>query len=345
MTLTTIYLLSVPSKGGKSAVLTAIVLGFGGRASTTSRGKGIASFIKCGETQAKIIITICNFDERTNGRQGFNCEQYGKSIVIERTMNISGASTYKIKSSTGKTIGDRKEVLDDIIRHFNIQVDNPICVLNQEVSRNFLNTKNARDKYTFFMKATLLEDMKNDYSSSEVNRVTSTKRLEEKQSIIPELTKDIKRLEQKVRMFNDLENYKEKFEKLNNEALWALLYELKKKVDIIKEQVIKYENKMETELQKINSEKELMENLKTDRNQLKTRLENLVKEVETSHEILEQLKLKCNEVRDQIRDKDKEKRSVELELINTKKNIQRLEAKIEELNRQFRYFSNVFDNN
>ncbi len=111
------------------------------------------------------------------------------------------------------------------MRHFNIQVDNPICVLNQEVSRNFLNTKNPRDKYTFFMKATLLEDMKNDYATSETDRSISAKLLDNKMKIIPETTKDVKTLERKVKMFNDLVNHKERFAKLNNEALWALVNE------------------------------------------------------------------------------------------------------------------------
>lgn len=48
---------------------------------------------------------------------------------------------------TGKTISNKREELNHILDQFNIQVDNPVTVLNQEVSKNFLFSKNPNDKY------------------------------------------------------------------------------------------------------------------------------------------------------------------------------------------------------
>lgn len=45
----------------------------------------------------------------------------------------------------------------------NIQIDNPISVLNQDVSRTFLVTSKPDKKYNLFMKATLLDTIKNNY--------------------------------------------------------------------------------------------------------------------------------------------------------------------------------------
>lgn len=45
----------------------------------------------------------------------------------------------------------------------NIQIDNPISVLNQDVSRTFLVTSKPEEKYNLFMKATLLEVIENNY--------------------------------------------------------------------------------------------------------------------------------------------------------------------------------------
>ena len=47
----------------------------------------------------------------------------------------------------GKTVSERKETIDNIVAHFNIQVDNPMCMLNQDVAKNFLNTKSTKEKY------------------------------------------------------------------------------------------------------------------------------------------------------------------------------------------------------
>ena len=64
-----------------------------------------------------------------------------------------------------------------IVAHFNIQVDNPMCMLNQDIAKNFLNTKSTKEKYNvrlknlccetfvvlkFFLKATQLQKMCED---------------------------------------------------------------------------------------------------------------------------------------------------------------------------------------
>jgi hypothetical protein len=47
----------------------------------------------------------------------------------------------------GKIVSERKDTIDTIVAHFNIQVDNPMCMLNQDVAKNFLNTKSTKEKY------------------------------------------------------------------------------------------------------------------------------------------------------------------------------------------------------
>ena len=42
----------------------------------------------------------------------------------------------------------KREELSHILDQFNIQVDNPVSILNQDTSRNFLHSKSPRDKYT-----------------------------------------------------------------------------------------------------------------------------------------------------------------------------------------------------
>lgn len=48
----------------------------------------------------------------------------------------------------------------------NVQIDNPISVLNQDVSRTFLVSSKANEKYNMFMKATLLDVIKNNYTEA-----------------------------------------------------------------------------------------------------------------------------------------------------------------------------------
>jgi hypothetical protein len=46
-----------------------------------------------------------------------------------------------------KVISTKKQEVDNIVEQFNIQVNNPVCFLNQETSKHFLNSSNNSDKY------------------------------------------------------------------------------------------------------------------------------------------------------------------------------------------------------
>lgn len=50
-------------------------------------------------------------------------------------------------SFAGKVVSTKREELTAILDQFNIQVDNPVAILNQDTSRNFLNSKSPHDRY------------------------------------------------------------------------------------------------------------------------------------------------------------------------------------------------------
>lgn len=141
-------------------------MGLGSRASTTNRGSGLNSFIKTHQNRARVSIKLCNYIDDDNKDEGYLPDKYGKSITIERTIYASGVSNYKIRDQNNKVISEKKDEVDNITKHFDILVDNPVCVLTQEVSKNFLNSKNPKDKFKFFIKATQLEETKKDYEAS-----------------------------------------------------------------------------------------------------------------------------------------------------------------------------------
>ncbi|XP_062569869.1 structural maintenance of chromosomes protein 6-like, partial [Saccostrea cucullata] len=127
---------------GKSAVVTALVVGLGGKASVTSRGSTIKSFIKSGKNMAETEIHL-----RNRGPDAYKSQTYGDKIIVERKFTGDGSSSYKIKSKEGKVISMKREELTAILDQFNIQVDNPVAILNQDTSRNFLNSKSPQDRY------------------------------------------------------------------------------------------------------------------------------------------------------------------------------------------------------
>lgn len=118
---------------GKSAILTALIVGLGSKSSATGRCTSITSLVKRGETSASVVIHLNN-----NCDQGYDRDIYGNEIIVQRTFSSNGSSTYRIKSSTGQVISSSCKDLMKIVLFMKIQVENPVCVLNQEASRSFL---------------------------------------------------------------------------------------------------------------------------------------------------------------------------------------------------------------
>ena len=68
---------------------------------------------------------------KNQGEEAFRPQDFGKSIVITRRFTKDGSSSYKIRSKDGKLISTKREDLQAICDHMNIQVDNPMNILTQ----------------------------------------------------------------------------------------------------------------------------------------------------------------------------------------------------------------------
>lgn len=118
---------------GKSAILAALAIGLGCKASATSRSTNLKDLVKRGEPQAVIEITLCN-----DGLDSFEEETYGKQITVVRTISATGSTSYKLKNAKGVVVSTSRLDLLKLTLVMNIQVDNPVLILNQDASRSFL---------------------------------------------------------------------------------------------------------------------------------------------------------------------------------------------------------------
>ena len=107
---------------------------------------------------ATLIVKIKN-----TGDSSYQPETYGRSITVERHFNKTGASSFKLKSATGRSISTKKADLEEICDYFALQIDNPMNVLTQDMARQFLNSSTPQDKYRFFVKGVQLEQLDQDY--------------------------------------------------------------------------------------------------------------------------------------------------------------------------------------
>ena len=143
---------------GKSAILTAITLCLGGKASSTNRGGSLKAFIKEGQDQALLTVKLKN-----QGADAYKPDLYGDAIIIERHFSRHGSTGFKVKSATGKTIETKKSEVEEIVEFYCLQVDNPLNVLSQDNARQFLNASSNSMKYKFFIQGVQLEQLDKDY--------------------------------------------------------------------------------------------------------------------------------------------------------------------------------------
>uniref|UniRef100_A0A4W4GGL2 Structural maintenance of chromosomes protein 6 n=1 Tax=Electrophorus electricus TaxID=8005 RepID=A0A4W4GGL2_ELEEL len=203
---------------GKSAILTALIVGLGGKATTTNRGASLKSFVKYGESSAEVTVKLKN-----RGSDAYKGDIYRDSICIEQRITSDGCRTCKIKSKTGQIISTKKEELTAILDHFNIQVDNPVSILNQEMSKQFLHSKSEADKYKFFMKATLLEQMKRDYIHIKQTKAGTRDQVEKQEECLKDLRQLFLQKKEKYESLSLLDNMRQNLEDLKKMMVWCLV--------------------------------------------------------------------------------------------------------------------------
>lgn len=140
---------------GKSAILTAITIGLGGKTSDTNRGTKLTDLIREGTASTKITLHLDN-----HGLEAYDPEKYGSTIIIERTIRRDSSNVFSVKTENGNEVGNKKRDVQVIVDFFSIPITNPMCFLSQDAARRFLTASTSQDKYHHFMKGTLLEDTK-----------------------------------------------------------------------------------------------------------------------------------------------------------------------------------------
>jgi recombinational DNA repair ATPase RecF len=224
---------------GKSAIMTAIVVALGGKATTTHRASSLKNFIRTGAKSAEVILTM-----RNRGLDSYKPDEYGDSMTVHRTIKTDGTTSYKIKAANGSTVSTKREDLVHILDHWNIQVDNPVSLLDQDTSRHFLHSNNPAHKYKLFVKATRLEQIQNDYERAQEDQALMKKSIERNEILSEDLKKEAKLLEERLHLFDRLKEMEDKVRKLEMELQWVMVMELEKNVGPLEEHLAKEKSRL-----------------------------------------------------------------------------------------------------
>ncbi|KAI1007529.1 Structural maintenance of chromosomes protein 6 [Podosphaera aphanis] len=217
---------------GKSAVLTAITLCLGGKASNTNRGANLKSLIKGGQEKAVLIVKLKN-----EGNDAFHPEIYGASIIVERHFSRSGGSQFKLKSANGNVISTKKGDVEEIVEFYQLQVDNPMNILTQDKAKSFLHQSTPAEKYKFFAEGVQLEALNNDYCLIFDTCDAIEAKLSESKDDISGLEKEADAARQKAEVAKQHDGMRKKASLLSKKYAWAQVVDQETKL-AEKEQIV-----------------------------------------------------------------------------------------------------------
>uniref|UniRef100_A0A5S6QJL6 SMC_N domain-containing protein n=2 Tax=Trichuris muris TaxID=70415 RepID=A0A5S6QJL6_TRIMR len=201
---------------GKSAVLCAIILGLGGKASFANRSNRAVEYVRYGQRMAEIIIALSN-----DGPCAYMPNEYGNEIIVHRRLYRASGSRYELKSANGRVVSTSVADLNAMLCYFNIHVRNPACILTQDHSRNFLHVLNGRSLYQFYMLCTQLDSIKLDLINARQSALEAGKTMDGKRRGMDASKALILETEEKLKRLMLVQEAEVLLEEVEKEWCWA----------------------------------------------------------------------------------------------------------------------------
>uniref|UniRef100_A0ACD5XQQ0 Uncharacterized protein n=1 Tax=Avena sativa TaxID=4498 RepID=A0ACD5XQQ0_AVESA len=310
---------------GKSAILTALCIAFGSRAKNTQRAATLKDFIKTGCSYAAVVVDINN-----QGEDAFKPELYGNLIILERRITDS-TSSMVLKDQYGRKVAHCKDDLNEIIEHFNIDVENPCVIMSQDKSREFLHSGNDKDKFKFFFKATLLQQVNEllETIRDQLNHADSI--VQDLEMSIKPVMKELDELREKIKNMEHIEEIAQDIDNLKKKLAWSHVYDVDKKIE---EQTVKLQKLKE----RIPACQERIDRNTAIIDELKKELIEKEKNVKSLHDKTREVNRMKKSIEDEIAEVVKQKIELEAEHERGTRMVQKMSVRLKQLQARLRDF-------
>ncbi|KAL1995373.1 hypothetical protein VTN49DRAFT_1560 [Thermomyces lanuginosus] len=310
---------------GKSAILTALTICLGGKASVTNRGQSLKNFIKEGKDSSTIAVRIKN-----QGDGAYMPEEYGKSITVERSFSKNGVSGFKIKSETGRIVSTKRSELDAITDYFNLQIDNPMNVLSQDMARQFLSTSSPAEKYKFFVKGVQLEQLDQDYRCIEESIEQLRQRLDSQLEDLKILKENRDKAKRKMDISDQYASLRERVKNLRGQMAWAQVEEQERGRDAMVEKIARMDEKIAQAEAAIQPLDEALQQAGRELEAATQTVNEAKAGVDRLNDEKEEIKNRHNETRSELRDHQSDERKIYAYLQAAQKTVKEKEREIAE---------------
>lgn len=176
--------------------------------------------VKHGLSSCSIEIHLSN-----DGLDAYMPETYGEKIIVVRNITASGSSSYKLKNENGNVIASTRQELEKMMICMNIQVENPIVVLNQDCARSFLKDCDPKKLFKLFMQATQLEMIIQKLDECHGYFVNGEHHLKLKQKQLQVCKADLQKRQERFEELQSVVGLKETLVELKRELAWLAVSE------------------------------------------------------------------------------------------------------------------------
>ena len=182
-----------------------------------------SDLVKHGEASCTIEIHLSN-----NGIDAYCPEKYGEKIIISRHVTASGGSSYKLKNEKGNVIASNRQELEKMMICMNIQVENPVVMLNQDCARSFLKDCDSKRLFNLFMQATQLELIIQKLNECHTYYLSGEHQLKMKNMQLKVSKLDLEKRVQRYEELKSVVALREKLAKYKREYAWLSVTEAEK---------------------------------------------------------------------------------------------------------------------
>ncbi|XP_057804660.1 structural maintenance of chromosomes protein 6B-like isoform X2 [Salvia miltiorrhiza] len=315
---------------GKSAILTALCVAFGCRARGTQRANTLKDFIKSGCSYALVQVEIKN-----QGEDAFKHELYGDIIIVERRITESAGGNIALKNSQGRKIGSKREDLREIVEYFNIDVENPCTIMSQDKSREFLHSGNGKDKFKFFFKATLLQQVDDLLQGISKQLHDANGLVSHLEDSLRPAKKELDELQDKIKNMEAMEKISQQVQSLREKLAWSWVYDADRKLDAQHKLIEKLKGRIPSCQAKIDQKHHMMEELNdrlaTKKNEISSMMERTSEVRRMKEDLQESLSMAAKEQFELTGERDR----INRQIAKMSQQVRSLERQIQESHEQY----------
>ncbi|KAI3431453.1 hypothetical protein D9Q98_004505 [Chlorella vulgaris] len=211
-----INLLAGINGSGKSAVLQALQCGLGARAAETGRYKVMKAFVRKGEAQAVVKVTLWN-----TGPDAYKRSLLGPELTVVRKINATSGGATEVLDCQGRPALRGAQAVAELIDELSIDATNPAIVLTQDMARSFAGERSEKDKYQVFMEATQFERTLQNLQQANTHVSEMQAQLHENEESLDALEKDTETKQQLLEQLREVGAWHAHLEQLLKCLAWA----------------------------------------------------------------------------------------------------------------------------